>query len=108
MIDYLFLANLKSLLYYIAKTISPIAYVFKQFSSNVLLKSIPDLVDHRLEVAKELGAETTLKVKSDSNEVEISEQVIKLLGSRPQITIDCSGFQSTIRLAMEVKAQTEI
>lgn len=64
-----------------------------------------DLVDHRLAVAKELGADFTLKVNPDSNERELTKSIMSVLGERPQITIDCSGFESTIRLATEVTKQ---
>uniref|UniRef100_A0A1B6LFS9 Alcohol dehydrogenase-like C-terminal domain-containing protein n=1 Tax=Graphocephala atropunctata TaxID=36148 RepID=A0A1B6LFS9_9HEMI len=65
---------------------------------------VTDLVEHRLGVAKELGADFVLKVKADANEKETSEAIVKLLGEPPQITVDCTGVQSSLRLAMEVTA----
>lgn len=59
-------------------------------------------MEHRLSVAKELGADFTLQVKPDEHEKDVTKRIVDLLGSNPQITIDCSGFQGTIRLAMEV------
>lgn len=61
------------------------------------------MVEHRLNVAKELGADYTVQVKADENEKDITKKIVALLGSCPKITIDCSGFEATIRLAMEVR-----
>jgi len=65
---------------------------------------ITDLVKHRLDVAKELGADFTLQVKPDDKEKELTKALVELLGEQPDITIDCSGFQTSIRLAMEATA----
>lgn len=54
-------------------------------------------------MARELGADFTVQVKADEHEKDVTKRIVNMLGSNPQITIDCSGFQGTIRLAMEVR-----
>lgn len=61
-----------------------------------------DLVEHKLEVAKELGADFMVKVNPSDNEKILAQRIHDLLGGLPEITIDCSGFQPTIRLGLEV------
>ncbi|KAG8335549.1 hypothetical protein J6590_064830 [Homalodisca vitripennis] len=65
---------------------------------------VTDLVEYRLGVAKELGADFTLQVKADADEKETTKSIVKLLGGPPQITVDCTGVQASLRLAMEATA----
>ncbi|XP_046966675.1 sorbitol dehydrogenase-like [Vanessa cardui] len=61
---------------------------------------ITDLLQSRLDMAKKLGADYTLLVNKDSNEADIVRKVHELLGTHPDISIDASGAQSTVRLAL--------
>ncbi|CAG4935936.1 unnamed protein product [Colias eurytheme] len=61
---------------------------------------ITDILASRLETAKQLGADHTLLVSRDSNEAELVKKVHELLGEHPNISIDASGAQSTVRLAL--------
>lgn len=61
---------------------------------------VTDLVQSRLDVAKEIGATHTLLVQPTASEKDNVETVHKLLGVQPNKTIDCSGAQATTRLAM--------
>jgi L-iditol 2-dehydrogenase len=59
---------------------------------------VPDIVDHRLGVAKELGADCTYLSKANEDEQEAVKTVHSLLAGPPDITIDCSGAEANIRL----------
>ncbi|MCL4133948.1 UNVERIFIED_CONTAM: hypothetical protein GTU68_005758 [Idotea baltica] len=59
---------------------------------------VTDIVDHKLVVAKKLGADFTLNVKSGTPE-EIAKKVIHLMGGKmPEITMECTGIESSIRM----------
>lgn len=60
---------------------------------------ITDIVDHRLGVAKQMGADYTYLSKIGEDEQQTVKAVHSLLGGPPDITIDCSGAESNIRLA---------
>ncbi|XP_045775863.1 sorbitol dehydrogenase-like [Maniola jurtina] len=61
---------------------------------------ITDILQARLDVAKELGADYTLLVTRDSQEAELVRKVHEILGGHPDISIDASGAQSTVRLSL--------
>lgn len=61
---------------------------------------VTDLQPHRLEVARQLGADETLLVERNANEAEIVRRVRALLPGGPDRTIDCSGAEATSRLAV--------
>ncbi|RZF49120.1 hypothetical protein LSTR_LSTR008406 [Laodelphax striatellus] len=63
---------------------------------------VTDLLDFKLDVAKELGADHTILVKPNEDEKEVTKKIQEILeGSLPDITIDCSGFESTIKLGLQ-------
>lgn len=71
--------------------------------SITLLKKfiiIIDLAEHRLTVAKNLGADYTVKVSMNATTEDLALEVEKTLGSQPDISIDACGAQSTISLCM--------
>lgn len=59
-----------------------------------------DLVQSRLDVAKELGADFTLVIGKDDKEGDLVKKIHTMLGSEPNKTIDCGGFESTNRLGL--------
>ncbi|KAF7993931.1 hypothetical protein HCN44_011200 [Aphidius gifuensis] len=61
---------------------------------------ITDLVQSRLDVAKQLGADDTFLVPRDATEEKIVESIHGLFNGEPDKTIDASGAQSTIRTAI--------
>lgn len=62
---------------------------------------ITDLVQERLDVAKKLGANETLLIpRQNYNEAETVKKIHELFGDEPDKTIDASGAQSSIRLAI--------
>ncbi|KAJ6664055.1 hypothetical protein lerEdw1_008270 [Lerista edwardsae] len=56
---------------------------------------ISDLSAPRLEKAKELGADFTIQIRSESPE-EVADMVKNALGCMPEITVECTGVQSSI------------
>lgn len=59
---------------------------------------ITDIVHNRL--AKELGATHTLTVSKDLHEADLVKRVHNILGTAPDVSIDCSGIEVTNRLAL--------
>ncbi|KAL8197166.1 UNVERIFIED_CONTAM: hypothetical protein K2H54_014520 [Gekko kuhli] len=60
---------------------------------------ISDLSASRLKTAKELGADFTVDVKNESPR-ELAEKVKNMLGSMPEITMECSGAEASIQAAI--------
>ncbi|XP_076767191.1 sorbitol dehydrogenase [Xylocopa sonorina] len=61
---------------------------------------ITDLVQSRLDIAKKLGADETFLVTKEVGEEETVRKIHELFGEEPDKTIDASGAQSSIRLAI--------
>ncbi|XP_030246323.1 sorbitol dehydrogenase-like, partial [Drosophila navojoa] len=59
-----------------------------------------DLVQHRLDIAKELGATHTLLLTRDETAEQVAIRVRKAMGEEPDMSIDCCGAESTTRLAI--------
>lgn len=60
---------------------------------------ITDLDDQRLKIAKELGADFTVKVTSKDPRV-VAQQIEACFGEKPSITIECSGAPPSVRTAI--------
>lgn len=55
----------------------------------------------RLGYAKKLGADVTLRVTKTDTTEQLTEQVLKEFdGESPDVTMDCNGFESSVRLAI--------
>lgn len=64
---------------------------------------ITDLTEYRLNVAKEMGAFKAIKInKGESDEQVIENMRIILNDELPDVVIDCSGFQQTMKMGIEV------
>jgi len=64
---------------------------------------ITDLTEFRLSVGKEMGAYKAIKInRGDSDEQAIENVRNEMNNELPDVTIDCSGFQQTIKMGMEV------
>jgi len=61
---------------------------------------ITDIKQDRLDVAKELGVTHTLLIKGNETAEELAEEVQKLLGSKPDKTLDCCGNQTAVKLGI--------
>jgi L-iditol 2-dehydrogenase len=68
-----------------------------------MLLTVTDIVDHRLGIAKDLGADYIYLSKVGQDEQETVNTVHSLLDGPPDITIDCSGAEANIRLAILVR-----
>jgi len=72
--------------------------VAKAMGANKVL--ITDIQDSRLQVAKDIGADISLNLKS-LNPDEASKKVVELLGDSPDVTIECCGFPDAVKLAIK-------
>uniref|UniRef100_A0A8D0GLA0 Sorbitol dehydrogenase n=1 Tax=Sphenodon punctatus TaxID=8508 RepID=A0A8D0GLA0_SPHPU len=58
--------------------------------------AVSDLSASRLEKAKEIGADFTVKIKNERPE-EVAHMVEGLLGCMPEITVECTGAEACIQ-----------
>ncbi|KAL7036374.1 hypothetical protein ACKWTF_008789 [Chironomus riparius] len=65
---------------------------------------ITDLLQSRLDVAKELGADYTYVIPKDVTEDELVKKIHETLGNAPNKSIDCSGAEATNRLGLQATA----
>ncbi|EDW81796.1 uncharacterized protein Dwil_GK12254 [Drosophila willistoni] len=61
---------------------------------------ITDLVQSRLDVAKELGATHTLLLTKEQSAEDTVKLVTQKMSAQPDVTIDCCGAESSVRLAI--------
>merc|ERR1712012_711979 len=62
---------------------------------------ITDIMDNRLEVAKSMGATHTYKVGGGKTAEQMADEVADLLGGdKPDVTIECSGVESSVRFGI--------
>ncbi|KAM9766027.1 sorbitol dehydrogenase [Menidia menidia] len=61
---------------------------------------ITDLSAERLKVARELGADFQLTVKRADGAQQLAKRVENMLGAQPQVTIECTGVESSIQTAI--------
>lgn len=60
---------------------------------------ITDIAQNRLEVAKQMGADYTVLVDTGDAEA-LAKKIKELMGGMPDITIECSGAEPSIRLGI--------
>ncbi|MCP9262505.1 Sorbitol dehydrogenase [Dirofilaria immitis] len=70
-------------------------------STNATMTLITDIMDHRLKIAKEVGADETINVKDLSIQDATRIIVEKLDDEAPDVVIECCGAQSSIELAIK-------
>jgi len=63
---------------------------------------ILDINEDRLAFAKSMGVANTICITAKSEQESVSQQVISLLGENPDITIECSGAESSLNLAIAI------
>lgn len=61
-----------------------------------------DVIEHKLKVAKELGATCTVLVQKNDTDETMVKKIIKTLGQQPDISVDCSGAEMSVRIAVQV------
>ncbi|MPC44588.1 Sorbitol dehydrogenase [Portunus trituberculatus] len=69
-------------------------YVNKSFT-------VVDIAENRLQVAKSMGADHTVLVKGGDPEA-LAGEIKQLMGDMPDVTIECSGAESSIHLGIVV------
>ena len=63
-----------------------------------------DLSAHRLEVAKTMGADYTYLVDPSSADTRgMAQAIIALMGSAPDVTIECTGAETSLQTGIYVK-----
>lgn len=63
---------------------------------------ILDINENRLKFAQTIGIEKTVVVNTAIDTESLAEQVVQLLGGSPDITIECSGAEASLNLAIFV------
>lgn len=61
---------------------------------------ITDLSQERLSMAKDLGADHTLTITKGTSPQALATTVAVLLGASPQMTIECTGVESSVQTAI--------
>lgn len=62
---------------------------------------VTDIMDNRLDVAKSMGATHVYKVGGGRTPEEMAEDIEKLFGgNKPDITIECSGVEASVRFGI--------
>lgn len=64
--------------------------------------AISDISETRLAVAKEMGADHTVLVKTKDGK-QLAKRVESTLDAMPDITIECSGAESSIQTGIYVR-----
>ena len=60
--------------------------------------------ESRLQVAKEMGADSVVLITKEESAAETAKKVMEATGVAPHATIDCAGFQSTISVGLLVSS----
>ena len=63
--------------------------------------SFLDIAQNRLDVAKQIGADHAVLVNTGDAEA-LAKKIKELMGGMPDITIECSGAEPSIRLGIFV------
>ncbi|KAF5292050.1 hypothetical protein FQR65_LT11316 [Abscondita terminalis] len=71
----------------------------KAFGASTVV--VVDLLKSRLDKAKELGADHTVLVDSGTSEEIAIKNITDALGCQPTKSIDCVGFEKTVRVAVQ-------
>lgn len=61
---------------------------------------VTDINEQRLAMAKDIGADEVVLIKPDG--ANYAEKVVQLLGREPDFAFECSGAESSCRLAIDV------
>ncbi|XP_051552019.1 sorbitol dehydrogenase-like [Myxocyprinus asiaticus] len=73
---------------------------YYKHSANFCYKLPNNLSTDRLAKAKEMGADLLLPVKKEDAPQEMAKKVKGMLGCMPQISIECTGVESSIQTAI--------
>lgn len=85
---------------------------FAYVTCNYLKHFSADLLENRLRVARELGATAAVQTSAEASAEELREQLLAAFASEesgagapsagPDVTIECSGAEASIRLGILV------
>lgn len=76
-------------------------YIVIIFKNHWLFIPVPDICENRLEFAKKLGATHPINVK-DKKVEDLVEEIRVKAGREPDVSIECSGAASSVKLAVLV------
>ena len=76
--------------------------MLKSQESDGRLSSLVDISQSRLDFAKKLGADHVILADTKDGQ-EMAVRVKDAMGGMPEITIECSGAESAIQLAIYVR-----
>ena len=68
---------------------------------NKTFRYFSDILEERLLLAKKMGADHILQTGS-SDPRYLSAEVERILGDKPEFTIECSGAETSIQMAVYV------
>ncbi len=63
-----------------------------------------DIDDHRLQTAKSMGADHVFKVTHKDHR-GLADEIISTLGTRPDVSLECSGSDDSFNTAIYVSTQ---
>lgn len=62
-----------------------------------------DLLESRLQIAKNCGADYTIQITPKDDVNIVSKKIEEILGEKPDITIDCTGYENTVNIGLRVR-----
>uniref|UniRef100_A0A915PGE6 Sorbitol dehydrogenase n=1 Tax=Setaria digitata TaxID=48799 RepID=A0A915PGE6_9BILA len=69
-------------------------------ATNATVAAVTDILDHRLKIAKEVGADETVNVKGLSA-TDAAKMIEEKIGGAADVVIECCGAQASIELAIK-------
>ena len=76
-----------------------------EYCDSVLLTGLHlriDISEHRLGIAKQMGADFTITINPSNDARATAESIVELIGGPPDVTIECSGAQSSLQTGIYV------
>lgn len=89
------------------KYLYPVRYIIKHNTFYKYFAFPSDIVQNRLNVAKQLGADYTVLVQKDDSDETLVKKIVNTLGQQPDISLDCSGAEICVRTAVQVNARNK-
>lgn len=77
-------------------------HVPKKSFNKTLHAFLLDISEYRLRMAKKLGADHALRINPCDNDEAIMDQIISFIGGQPDVTIECSGAEQSMRIAVQL------
>lgn len=77
--------------------------MYSECGCSMLTFVCVDITANRLEFAKQLGADFTMTVESSADPRANANAITSLLGCQLDVTIECSGAESSLQTAVYVR-----